>query len=156
LYLSEKEDKPLYFMNKFVFFLVVFGFSIAASAQKSSDRTAVLAILDKQATYWNKAQIEQFMEGYWQSDSLRFIGSEGIAYGYEATLARYKKSYPDQASMGTLRFEVVSLDFVGKEAAFMVGKWFLNRPEKGDLKGHFTLLWKKIKGRWVIVTDHSS
>ncbi|MBC8110345.1 MAG: nuclear transport factor 2 family protein [Verrucomicrobia bacterium] len=143
-------------MKKCIVLLVVFGFSVAASAQKSSDRIAVLATLSKQAVHWNNAQIEQFMEGYWQSDSLRFIGSEGIAYGYEATLARYKKSYPDKASMGTLRFEVVSLDFMGKEAAFMVGKWFLTRPEKGDLKGHFTLLWKKIKGKWVIVTDHSS
>jgi ketosteroid isomerase-like protein len=37
----------------------------------------------------------------------------------------------------------------------VIGKWHLKR-EAGDLSGHFTLLWKKIKGQWLIVADHSS
>jgi hypothetical protein len=38
---------------------------------------------------------------------------------------------------------------------FVVGKWHLQRSI-GDIGGHFTLLWRKIKGQWVIVADHSS
>jgi len=36
-----------------------------------------------------------------------------------------------------------------------VGKWHLTRSI-GDVGGHFTLLFKKVKNRWVIVADHSS
>jgi ketosteroid isomerase-like protein len=45
---------------------------------------------------------------------------------------------------------------ISKEAAFVIGKFFLTRPQKGDASGHFSLLWRKIKGQWLIVADHSS
>ena len=94
------------------------------------------------------------MTGYWRSDSLMFIGAE-ITYGYDSTLARYQRRYPDRANMGQLRFEIVSLKSLSPNAYSVVGKWFLNRSA-GDIQGHFTLLFRKINGRWYIVQDHSS
>jgi hypothetical protein len=38
---------------------------------------------------------------------------------------------------------------------FVLGKWALTRSI-GNISGHYTLLFKKIKGEWVIVVDHSS
>ena len=35
-----------------------------------------------------------------------FIGSKGITYGWDSTLARYKRNYPDKATMGKLTFEL--------------------------------------------------
>jgi ketosteroid isomerase-like protein len=40
--------------------------------------------------------------------------------------------------------------------AYVIGRWHLTRPQIGDAGGHYTLLWRKIKGQWVIVSDHSS
>jgi hypothetical protein len=37
----------------------------------------------------------------------------------------------------------------------VVGKWFLKR-NAGDVGGHYTLTFEKIKGEWVIIADHSS
>jgi hypothetical protein len=37
----------------------------------------------------------------------------------------------------------------------MVGKWHLKR-ENDAPDEHFTLLWKKINGKWVVVADHAS
>jgi hypothetical protein len=37
----------------------------------------------------------------------------------------------------------------------VIGKWHLRRSI-GDAGGHFTLVFKKINGRWVIISDHSS
>jgi hypothetical protein len=37
----------------------------------------------------------------------------------------------------------------------VVGKWFLKRSV-GDVGGHYSLLFRRIKGKWVIVLDHSS
>lgn len=95
------------------------------------------------------------MQGYWKSDSLKFIGKSGITYGWRATLENYKKSYPDTAAMGKLKFDLLEVKRLSVMYFFVIGKWHLARTD-GDLKGYFTLLFKKIKGTWVIVADHSS
>jgi ketosteroid isomerase-like protein len=125
-------------------------------AQKDSDRREILDVLSNQTDAWNKGDLEKFMAGYWQDDSLKFIGKSGITYGWQNTLDNYKKGYPDKDSRGKLRFEILSVEFLSKESAFVVGKFFLDRPKKGNASGYYTLLWKKIKGDWKIVVDHSS
>ena len=125
-------------------------------AQSNADRQAILSLLDRQTNDWNAGNIDAFMHGYWESDSLMFVGKNGVTYGYENTYQGYLKRYPDRATMGTLKFDILHLSFPGKNVAFVVGKWHLTRPEAGDVGGHYTLLWRKIKGKWVIVCDHTS
>ncbi len=108
-----------------------------------------------QEVAWNKGDLEGFMQGYLHSDSLCFIGSRGLTRGWDQTLANYKKGYATREAMGTLTFTIISVDQLSKKSAFVIGKWHLKR-EKDELSGHYTLLWKKIKGKWVIVADHSS
>ena len=94
------------------------------------------------------------MKGYWKSDSIYFIGSK-ITAGWDSTLVRYKKSYPDAAAMGKLRFEILMMDFVSADACLVTGKYFLTR-EKDNPSGIFTLLFRKKNGAWLIVYDHTS
>lgn len=126
-----------------------------AQSVPAKDKTAILDIMQRQEDCWNKGDLECFMVGYWQDDALKFIGKNGITYGYDATLERYQKSYPDKDAMGKLTFTILHVDAVSKKAAQVTGKWHLQRSEDAP-QGHFTLLWKKIKGSWVIVADHSS
>ena len=56
-------------------------------AQKSDD-TSIREVMQQQQDAWNKGDIESFMTGYWNSDSLMFIGSSGVTYGYKNTLER--------------------------------------------------------------------
>ncbi|NID09922.1 YybH family protein [Fibrivirga algicola] len=125
-------------------------------AQTATDRKTILGTLKRQTDDWNAGRVDAFMNGYWQSDSLTFVGKGGITYGYAETLANYKKRYPDRESMGTLAFTILKVEFPGKNVAYVIGKWHLTRPKVGDAGGHFTLLWEKKKGSWVIVSDHSS
>ena len=106
------------------------GPSRAQSARQATtaDRKAVLGILKRQTDDWNAGNVAQFMNGYWQSDSLTFVGKAGITYGYDATLANYKKRYPDRASMGTLAFTILKLEFPAPNVAYVIGKWHLTRP----------------------------
>lgn len=127
-----------------------------AFSQPAQDRRAILEILKRQTEDWNAGHVDKFMNGYWPSDSLTFVGKVGITYGYEATLANYKKRYPDRASMGTLKFDILELDFPAPDIAYVIGRFHLTRPKIGDADGHFTLLWRKINKRWVIISDHSS
>ncbi len=125
-----------------------------SQAQNDAVKT-ILTILDKQTAAWNRGDITAFMDGYWESDSLMFIGKSGITYGWQPTLENYKKGYPDTASMGKLAFTIMHIKNLAKDSYFVVGKWQLTRSI-GDIGGHYTLLFRKIKGRWVIVADHSS
>jgi len=124
-----------------------------ALAQK--DKDAILAIMANQEAAWNTGKLEAFMDGYWQSDSLKFIGKSGLNYGWQSTLDNYKKGYPDKAAMGKLTFTNLHIEKAGNRSAFVIGKWHLDR-EAGDLEGYYSLLWRKMKGKWVIVADHSS
>lgn len=137
-----------------LFFIAYFLVNaLLATAQNAE--TTIRAIMQNQEDAWNRGDLTAFMDGYWRSDSLRFIGSRGLTYGWQQTLDNYKKGYPDRASMGTLTFTIISVELLSKKSAFVIGKWRLAR-QAGDLSGHYTLLWKKIRGQWVVVADHSS
>jgi ketosteroid isomerase-like protein len=123
-------------------------------AQSTAEKT-IRTIMAQQESAWNRGDLEGFMEGYWKSDSLRFIGSKGLTYGWNQTLQNYRKGYPDTDAMGTLKFTILSVEKLSKNSAFVIGKWHLAR-KAGDLSGHYTLLWRRIEGKWVIVADHSS
>jgi ketosteroid isomerase-like protein len=122
---------------------------------QSDNETAIRKILDEQTAAWNRGDIDSFMNGYWENDSLMFIGKSGVTYGWNNTLKNYKRGYPDTAAMGKLNFTLIQVKKLSKEYYHVTGKWFLKRTI-GDIGGHYTLLFRKINGRWVIISDHSS
>jgi hypothetical protein len=140
-------------LSTLVFCLLFFG-NLAMAQNK--DKAKILEILANQTKFWNEGNLEQFMAGYWKSDSLVFIGKSGLTYGFDKTLANYKKNYPDLATMGKLDFEIKKVEKISSKTYFVIGKWHLTRKEKGDIGGHYSLIFKKIKGVWVITSDHSS
>lgn len=125
-----------------------------ATAQ-SKDETSIRKVMAKQIADWNNGKIADFMNTYWQSDSLMFIGKSGITYGWRKTLSNYQKNYPDTATMGKLNFELLKVERLSAACFFVVGKWHLTRSI-GDVGGIFTLVFRKIKNQWVIVADHTS
>ncbi len=128
--------------------------SIAATAQ-NKDEQAIKKILANQEAAWNDGRLDKFMIGYWNNDSLLFIGKNGPNYGYDNTLKNYQKSYTDTSVMGHFTSSVISIKRLSKEYYFVTGKWFLKRTV-GNISGYYTLLFHKIKGEWVIIADHSS
>lgn len=122
---------------------------------QTKDAKSILELLAQQEKAWNLGEINKFMEGYWESDSLVFVGKNGLTYGFKNTLANYKKNYPDKTYMGQLKFTILSIQPLSKQYYSIIGKWELSRTV-GNLSGHYTLLLKKIKGKWKIIADHSS
>ena len=122
----------------------------------SQNKSEILVVMQRQQENWNSGNIEKFMEDYWKSEELKFIGKNGVVKGWQATKDRYLKSYPDRATMGQLKFDIKEVDFHSKKSAWVLGQWHLTRPEKGDVGGYFTLIFKKINGKWLIVSDHTS
>ena len=119
------------------------------------DRAAINAVLKAQQTAWNRGDVDAFLVGYWQSSELTFSGSNGISRGWDGVLSRYKKNYPDRATMGELNFSDLEVRFLGSDAALVLGKWHLKR-EMGDIGGVFSLVWQKFPEGWKIIHDHTS
>jgi len=141
---------------KKVFLLLTLYLWITPAFSQIMEEDQIRAVLNKQVQSWNCGDLKGFMKGYWESDSLMFIGKNGVTYGYEQTLANYRKNYPDMDRMGELKFDLIKIDVLNSDAAVVIGKWSLKREKVGDVSGYFSLLFKKIKGQWIIVSDHSS
>lgn len=136
-------------------FILWMAFSFTANAQKKDAAKEVADVMKIQESAWNNFDIDGFMAHYWNSDSLMFIGSKGVTYGWKQTLANYKKNYNSKELMGVLTFTNLKFDVLSKNAVYVIGKWQINRKET-QIGGHYTLLWKKINGKWVIVCDHTN
>jgi ketosteroid isomerase-like protein len=143
---------------KAILVYLLFCVSTFSQAQKKFDQlaegNAIRTVLAQQVADWNNFNIEGFMQGYWKSDSLLFIGAK-ITHGWDSTLARYKKSYPNKEAMGILRFEIIRLQFTAGDACLITGRYFLQRKADNP-SGVFTLLLRKKSGKWVVVYDHTS
>jgi ketosteroid isomerase-like protein len=130
-------------------------FLLEACSSVSSIQQEIKSTMNSQQKAWNAGDLVGFMNGYWESDSLRFLGKDGVTLGWKSSLERYQRSYPSREKMGTLRFDDLRIEVLNGKDAYVDGRWNLFRSSD-TLSGHFTLLWKRINGRWVIVSDHSS
>ena len=138
-------------MKKFVVLIAFLFTSYLGIAQEKEIR----ALLEKQRSGWNEGDITAYMQGYWKSDSLIFVGRTGPDYGWQKTLENYQKFYPDKASMGYLTFDIKQIKMIDKKHAFVLGAWNI-KTEKNEPKGYFTLIVKKFKDGWKVISDHSS
>lgn len=139
-------------------FLIFTLFLLACNektAQEPDVKKEILSLMQQQAEDWSRGDLEAFMMPYWNSDSLMFIGSKGINYGYQKVLENYRKAYPGPEGMGQLVFDIKDVEPLNEEFVWVVGHWQLNR-DADTLKGMYTLLWQFIDGEWNIVADHSS
>ena len=101
-------------MKKIILLLSIFVLcSFQSYPGTPEDEIAIKKILEDQRIAWNNYDLEGFMRGYWKSESLKFYGSNGVTYGWENTLNRYKNTYPSKEHTGTLEFVIneISGDF---------------------------------------------
>ncbi|ULQ52247.1 YybH family protein [Flavihumibacter fluvii] len=132
--------------------------SLAITSQvfsQQNDEKDLRKLLQDQQEAWNRGDISSFMKGYWNSDSLMFIGGKGVTYGFRNTWERYKKTYDSREKMGTLAFDLLHFIPLAADAYMVVGKWHLTRTV-GDIGGYYTLIFRKIDGKWLIISDHTS
>jgi len=123
------------------------------SAQ-NEDESAIKAIMAEQEEAWSNNDLEGFMEGYWQSDSLTYYSGGQVTQGWQTSLDNYKKGYPTKKDTGTLNFKIDAITKINEEAYYVMGQYFLTL-EAGDRNGMFMIIFKRIEGKWKIVADSS-
>jgi len=121
----------------------------------AADEAAIRALLDQQEQAWNRGDIEAFMDGYVRNDSLRFASAGTEHRGWQATLDRYHRTYPDRAAMGSLTFDLRDIRLLTPRWAVVFGGYQLERAEDNP-SGLFTLLFEKRPEGWRIIHDHTS
>ncbi len=134
------------------------GCGAAASSDtpvRAADEAAIRAVLQQQVEAWNQGNIDAFMDGYARTDSLRFASGGAVHTGWQATLDRYHRTYPDRAAMGTLTFDLRTVRVLSAQWAVVFGGYQLERAEDRP-SGLFTLLFEKRPEGWRIVHDHTS
>lgn len=119
-------------------------------------KSSITNVLDQQAKDWNKGSIDDFMKGYWHSDSLQFIGMRGIKRGYDTVTARYKRHYNTRDKMGTLTFSDLAIEPLDKDTSLVhvTGKWHVQLKDTAQA-GLFSLIWKQVGQDWRIMIDHT-
>jgi ketosteroid isomerase-like protein len=121
----------------------------------SKDEAEIRAVLALQQEAWNRFDMDEFMEGYWHSDSLVFIGSRGVRTGWKATRDRYMSTYGSPELMGVLQFDILSVRPLGTDHCLLTGRYQLTR--QGDSpSGFFTLIFARTAAGWKILYDHTS
>lgn len=126
-------------------------------ARATNVAAAVRGVLDRQVDAWNAGDIPGFMEGYASTDTLRFASGGAVQRGWERTLQRYRETYTDRPSMGTLAFTDLEIWPLSDRHAVVFGRWNLSRDEQiGNAGGVFTLIFERGAEGWKIVHDHTS
>jgi len=115
----------------------------------------VKGVLNKQVAAWNKGDTDAFLEGY-ASDTI-FVG-EKMTRGVEDLKRRYQEHYPTRAAMGTLAFYDLEIHPMGKDYAYVIGRWQLERDKEGggNVSGVYSLVFRKTAIGWKIVLDHTN
>jgi len=126
-----------------------------APGQDAAMRGAIEAVFRAQRDAWNGGDVRAFMDHYWKSDDLTFSSGGKTTRGWRATLAGYLERYPTREKMGRLTLRGLEITPLGDTAALVLGQWKLDGLSE-PVGGNFTLVLRKIDGRWVIVHDHTS
>ena len=140
--------------RKFLFLLII-SITNGQSVLLDSDKNEIISVLKSQENFWNKGNIEGFMQGYVKSDNLVFNGSSGPFYGWDSVKDRYMKTYPSKEKMGILNFKIQNISLITSNVAQLLGQFILTYP-KNEVSGYFTLVFIKSKGKWLIFSDHTS
>ena len=129
---------------------------LTAMSQAAADsKGEIRSVLEKQQALWNQGDTTGFTAYY--TEDTAFVSTQ-VLRGRSQVLERYQKRYPNRDAMGKLTFSELEITMLGKDYASVIGKWRLDRGEKGggDVGGLYTLLLKHTKQGWRIILDHTS
>jgi ketosteroid isomerase-like protein len=143
-------------MKKWVFVLAMClcGFAVYAQPLTSTEKEYFTRQMADQQKAWNLGDIDGYMSYYWGSDSLIMVTKGQARMGWQNIRDNYEKKYPDAASMGILEYSDLYFYKLDKKKVFCSGSWKVTRKEN-SISGTFTLIWVKVKSRWVITMDHT-
>ena len=107
----------------------------AAPLDAEAEKQAIRDVIARMEAAWNRGDFRGYMQGF---------------------ADHYVRDYGSSAqTRGTLHFFDIKIEMLGPDAAQLISRYQLNRPEKPQ-DGINTRLMRKRAGQWVIALNHVS
>jgi uncharacterized protein (TIGR02246 family) len=124
-------------------------------ADPETEKTAILHVIAEMQAAWNRGDFRGYMRGFKNPDVI-FISGGRFQDGWQGTLDHYIRDYGGSpAARGTLRFYDIRIEMLAPDAAQLISRYELLRPQHPQY-GINTRLMRKVEGRWVIALNHVS
>jgi uncharacterized protein (TIGR02246 family) len=122
------------------------------SPTSEADRQQILDLISGMQAAWNRGDFRGYMDGFKNPDVI-FVSGGRFQAGWQGTLDHYVRDY--SASPGTLRFYDIRVEVLAPDAAQLISRFELLRPQHPQY-GINTRLMRKVNGRWLIALNHVS
>ena len=120
----------------------------------AEDRAIRQVIADMEAA-WNRGDFRGYMASF-ENPGVTFVSRGQFKGDWQHTLDDYVRNYGGSPERrGRLHFWDIRIEFLAPDAAQLISRYRLDRPENPQ-DGINTRLMRKIDGRWVIALNHVS
>ncbi len=107
-------------MKTLYYLLALLSFSCTQQTNSKTTKESIEEQMKEQEICWNNGDLKCFMQYYWKSDSLTFIGKSGINYGWEKTLNNYLSAYKTKDEMGILHFKNLIIEELSPNYTYVI------------------------------------
>jgi uncharacterized protein (TIGR02246 family) len=139
--------------------MLVTGLAASAERAKALDpeveKQAILGVISRMEQAWNRGDFRGYMEGFANPDVI-FVSRGQFQKDWQGTLDHYIRDYGTSAeTRGTLHFFDIKIEMLAPDAAQLISRYTLQRPNHPQ-DGINTRLMRKRAGKWVIALNHVS
>ena len=125
------------------------------SYDAEAERAAIRAVIAQMQDAWNRGDFRGYMQGFKNPDVV-FVSNGRFQDGWQGTLDHYVRDYGgSREARGALRFYDIQIEMLAMDAAQLISRYELIRPQRPQY-GINTRLMRKVDGRWVIALNHVS
>jgi len=127
----------------------------AIAANEEAEKEAILALIARMEAAWNRGDFRGYMEGFANPDMI-FVSRGHFQKDWQGTLDHYNRDYgASEATRGRLRFFDIRIEMLAPDAAQLISRYQLERPQNSQ-DGINTRLMRKRGNKWVIALNHVS
>ena len=120
-----------------------------------AEKTAIRQVIADMQAAWNRGDFRGYMAGFKNPDVV-FVSRGEFQRDWQGTLDHYIRDYGGSPERrGSLRFWDIRIEMLAPDAAQLISRYRLDRPEHPQ-DGINTRLFRKVNGRWVIALNHVS
>ncbi len=124
-------------------------------ATEQAEKQAIRDVITRMQAAWNRGDFRGYMEGFANPDVI-FVSKGRFQRDWQGTLDHYIRDYGGSPERrGALRFFDIRVEMLAPDAAQLISRYQLDRPEDPQ-DGVNTRLMRKRDGRWVIWLNHVS
>lgn len=126
-----------------------------ATVNQEAEKAVIRGVVDRMEAAWNRGDFRGYMKGFANPDVV-FVSRGEFQSGWQGTLDHYLRDYGSSSeSRGTLHFYDIRIEMLAPDAAQLISRYRLDRPQRPQ-EGINTRLMRKRDGKWVIALNHVS